>query len=106
MQCAKYVFLETCLVVLSKSFTLVIFIFQKDKTHSKGGSAARRSIESNLVNCIGGTNGCGKYEQYGYTHTVCCCTSNLCNGVSAVRQQPLFLFVTIGTLTMLAYRWL
>ena len=55
--------------------------------------------------CPGGANGCDKATQAGFTGTVCCCTGNLCNGVSTLRQQPLAIaFFVIATFAMFIYQ--
>ncbi|CAF4454384.1 unnamed protein product [Adineta steineri] len=78
----------------------------KTKLESKGGSTLQRDINSRgPYYCIGGQNGCKKYNRDGVTATVCCCTSDLCNGVSIVQQKPLAVFLTISTLAVFAYRW-
>ncbi|CAF1378156.1 unnamed protein product [Adineta steineri] len=55
--------------------------------------------------CLGGVNGCKKVTEEATTSTLCCCTSDLCNGVSAVQQKPLIVLLTIGTLAMFTYQW-
>ncbi|CAF3563262.1 unnamed protein product [Adineta steineri] len=78
----------------------------KTKRESTGGSTAERRINSNgLYYCIGGQNGCKKYNRDGITATVCCCTSDLCNGVSTVQQKPLIVSLIMSTLAMFSYRW-
>ncbi|CAF1419087.1 unnamed protein product [Adineta steineri] len=78
----------------------------KTKLESKGGSTVERDTNSRgPYYCIGGQNGCKKYNRDGVTATVCCCTSDLCNGVSIVQQKLLTVFLTISTLAVFAYRW-
>ncbi|CAF1396195.1 unnamed protein product [Adineta steineri] len=79
---------------------------KKTKRESKGGSSVFRSINSfGPEDCIGGQNGCETISGDGITATTCCCTSDLCNGVSAVQQKPLIMLLTISILAMFAYRW-
>ncbi|CAF1502256.1 unnamed protein product, partial [Adineta steineri] len=77
----------------------------KTKYKSKGGSNVERVVNPLAVLCVGSQNGCKEKTESGITITICCCTSDLCNGVSIVQQKPLIVFLTMSTLFMFAYRW-
>ena len=55
--------------------------------------------------CQAGTNGCGQMTTAGLTGTVCCCSSELCNGATTIRQQSLVVYLIIGILTVIIYPW-
>ncbi len=76
------------------------FLFQKTKENNL---IARAALDSS--SCIGGTNGCTSASQGGVTATLCCCTTNLCNGVSMVREHSLIIFIAISALTILLSQW-
>ena len=48
--------------------------------------------------CLGGSDGCKKISAAGVSVETCCCQSELCNGVSVVRNQPLLLFISVGVI--------
>jgi hypothetical protein len=79
---------------------LVDFLFQKTKANDLIGRAA---VPSAL--CLGGTNGCTSASQEGISGTVCCCTTNLCNGVSMVRDQSLIIFIAMSSLIIIVCQW-
>ncbi|CAF1419073.1 unnamed protein product [Adineta steineri] len=74
------------------------------KVTTSFGSVVTRSTNSIAKFCIGGLNGCGEKSLLGINTTICCCTSNFCNGVSTVQQKPLLIFLLMSTLAMLTYR--
>ncbi|CAF1378193.1 unnamed protein product [Adineta steineri] len=80
-------------------------VCMKIKIETKGGTLIERGTNSIGASCIGGQNGCKKQKESGVTATICCCTSDICNGVSVVQQKPLIICLTMSTLFMFAYRW-
>ena len=58
--------------------------------------------------CVRGTNGCHSVKLVSFiiTSVLCCCTTDLCNGVSMLRGQPLTLLATAIVLIQLVCRWI
>ena len=72
------------------------------KVKAPGGIITRGPIEA--AGCINGDNKCFEVSVpiIGKTST-CCCNSDLCNGVTSVRQQPIVIFGIISTLIIFIY---
>ncbi|CAF1396210.1 unnamed protein product [Adineta steineri] len=68
-------------------------------------TVVHRNVTLSASSCPGGQDGCKEVSKDGDTATICCCTSDLCNGVSIVQQKPLIVFLTMSTLAMFAYQW-
>ncbi len=96
----RYVFIETNLLLMLFLTNLVDFLFQKSKARELIG---RGTVDSSI--CSGGTNGCAPVTEGGISGTLCCCTTNLCNGVSMVREQSLIIFIAMSALTILLSQW-
>ncbi|CAF1419099.1 unnamed protein product [Adineta steineri] len=72
---------------------------------TKSGSITTRDFNEFPVLCLGGMNGCDERSGNLLDSNICCCTSDLCNGVSTVQQKPLTVFLTMSMLAMFAYQW-
>jgi hypothetical protein len=55
--------------------------------------------------CPKGTIGCDTETKDGTTSITCCCNSNLCNGVSTLRQQSSIVCIIMGTFAIITYQW-
>ena len=89
-----------CLILVTVN--ILFYKFQKVKIMKSSGTTIIRSIAANGAGCLASTNDCHRISTDGNTQYTCCCTSDLCNSVSTVRQQRFIVF-TIMSLVM--YRW-
>ena len=64
-----------------------------------------RAIGNGTV-CPSGVNECVQRKANGVTGTICCCNSDLCNGVPSIQPQSFILISFISAFTVLIYRLL
>ncbi len=65
------------------------------------GAVTRVTIDVN--DCLKGENACKLSSNANGTIALCCCNSDLCNGIFLNQQQPLSTFSIIIVLILLTY---